>query len=67
MRTTLEIRDDLMRSLLARHPGASKRRAVEHAIESYLSQEAATGARALAGRIRVQDVSGELRRDDRRA
>ena len=66
MRTTLEIRDDLMRSLLARHPDVPKRRAVEHAIEAYLSQDAAAGARALAGRIRVEDVSGSLRSRDRR-
>jgi hypothetical protein len=66
MRTTLEIRDDLMQSLLARHPGVPKRRAVERAIEAYLAQDAATGARALAGRVRVQDVSRQLRRRDRR-
>ena len=66
MRTTLDIRDDLMRSLLARHPGLPKRRAVEHAIEAYLSQDAAAGARALAGRLRVEDVSSTLRRHDRR-
>lgn len=55
-----------MRSLLARHPGVPKRRAVERAIEAYLSQDASAGARALAGRIRVDDVSEELRRRDRR-
>jgi hypothetical protein len=67
VRTTLEIRDDLMRSLLARHPGVPKRRAVERAIEAYLSQDAAAGARALAGRVRVEDVSETLRPHDRRA
>lgn len=67
MRTTLEIRDDLMRSLLARHPGVPKRRAVERAIEAYLSQDAAAGARALAGRVRVDDLSNTLRRADRRS
>jgi len=66
MRTTLEIRDDLMHSLLARHPGLSKRRAVERAIEAYLSHDAAAGTRALAGRVRVDDISGDLRRQDRR-
>ena len=67
MRTTLEIRDDLMRSLLARHPDVPKRRAVERAIEAYLSQDAAAGARALAGRVHVEDVSSELRSGDRRS
>jgi hypothetical protein len=67
MRTTLEIRDDLMRSLLARHPNIPKRRAVEHAIEAYLSHDAAARARALAGRVRVEDVSSTLRRIDNRS
>jgi hypothetical protein len=67
MRTTLELRDDLMRSLLARHPGASKREAVEHAIEAYLARDAVEGVRSLAGAVPIEDVSGELRRRDRRA
>lgn len=67
MRTTLELRDDLMRSLLARHPGASKREAVERAIEAYLARDAVEGVRALAGAVDVEDLSNELRRRDRRA
>ena len=67
MRTTLELRDDLMRSLLARHPGASKRAAVEHAIEAYLAKDAADAVRSLAGGVPVNDVSAELRKRDRRA
>ncbi len=66
VRTALDIRDDLMRSLLARHPGVSKRRAVERAIEAYRAQDAAAGARALAGRGQVDDVYSQLRRRDRR-
>ena len=65
MRTTLEIRDDLMRSLLARPPGVPAGRAVEHAIEAYLAQDPAARAQALTGRVRVEDVSGMLRRGDR--
>jgi hypothetical protein len=67
MRTTLELRDDLMRSLLARHPGESKRAAVEHAIEVYLARDATEAVRSLAGGMPVEDVSDELRRRDRRA
>ena len=56
-----------MRSLLARHPGASKREAVERAIEAYLAKDAAEGVRSLAGAVPVENVSAELRRRDRHA
>jgi Arc/MetJ family transcription regulator len=66
MRTTLDIDDELLKSLLARHPGRSKREAVERAITEYLASDAAARTRALAGRVEIEDVSGELRRRDRR-
>jgi hypothetical protein len=66
MRTTLDIDDDLLRALLARHPGASKREAVERAIADYLSKDAAARTRGLRGRIEIEDVSEDLRRVDRR-
>lgn len=66
MRTTLEIDDELLRSLLARHPGASKREAVERAIAAYLANDAVARTRALAGHVEIEDVSAELRRADRR-
>jgi hypothetical protein len=56
-----------MRSLLARHPGASKREAVEHAIRVYLAKDATEAVRALAGSVPVDDASAQLRRRDRRA
>jgi len=65
MRTTLEIDDDLMRALLARHAGASKREAVERAIRSHLENDAVDRLRALAGNVQIEDVSSELRRIDR--
>ncbi len=40
MRTTLDLSDALMDALLARHPGASKREAVETAIRAYLAADA---------------------------
>jgi hypothetical protein len=67
MRTTLDIDDELLVSLLARHPGASKREAVERAISEYLANDAAARTRALAGRLEIEDVSRDLRRADRRA
>jgi hypothetical protein len=65
MRTTLDIDDDLLRALLARHPGATKREAVERAIRSHLAASGAERAKALAGRIEIEDVSTDLRRRDR--
>jgi hypothetical protein len=66
MRTTLDIDDDLLRALLARHPGVTKREAVERAISEYLSKDAAARTKALRGRVRIEDVSAELRSRDRR-
>lgn len=66
MRTTLDIDDDLLRALLARHPGVTKREAVERAISEYLSKDAAARTKALRGRVRIEDVSAELRSMDRR-
>jgi Arc/MetJ family transcription regulator len=65
MRTTLDIDDDLMRALLSRHPGSTKRQAVERAISEYLSKDASSRARALRGRVRIEDLSSELRASDR--
>ena len=66
MRTTLDIDDHLLEALLARHPGVSKREAVERAIAEYLAKDAAARTRALRGTIEIEDVSSELRKADRR-
>jgi hypothetical protein len=63
MRTTLDLSDELMDALLARHPGVSKREAVETAIRAYLTADATARLRALRGRLAVEDLSTELRRD----
>ena len=65
MRTTLEIDDDLMDALMARHPGASKRRAVEGAIRAYLEHDAVERLRVLKGKLQIEDLSAQLRRDRR--
>jgi hypothetical protein len=61
MSTTLEIDDELMNALLARHPRMSTRDAVETAVRSYLAREAAKEIRALRGRIDIEDMSAERR------
>jgi Arc/MetJ family transcription regulator len=63
VRTTLELDDVLMEALMARHPGASKRQAVEAAIRDYLERDAISRVLALKGVVEVEDVSEELRRD----
>ena len=65
IRTTLDIDDDLMATLLARLPGRSKTEAVEHAIDRFLSSDAVDRLKALAGTLDIQDLSDELRRVDR--
>jgi hypothetical protein len=66
MRTTLDIDDGLLEALLARHPRASKTEAIEMAIRAYLSTDAVSRLRGLAGKVEIKDVSRELRSRDRR-
>jgi hypothetical protein len=66
MRTTLDLDDRLMESLMARHPGASKTKAVEVAIEEHLRRGAVDWLLENAGSIDIEDVSSELRAIDRR-
>lgn len=66
MRTTLELDDNLMESLLSRHPGLSKTDVVELAIKTYLENDAINRIRALRGKIEIEDVSRESRQQDRR-
>lgn len=51
--------------LLRRHPGLSKRRAVEIAIREYLASDAALRTRSIAGKVRVEDMSKRMRSVDR--
>lgn len=67
MRTTLDLDDGLMEQLLARHPGASKTKAVEAAIEEHLRRGAVDWLLANAGTIEIEDVSAEMRSLDRRS
>ncbi len=65
MRTTLDIDDALMEALLNRMPGVSKTAAIERALETFLSNDATTRLRGLAGKLEIEDVSATLRRQDR--
>jgi hypothetical protein len=65
MRTTLDIDDDLMATLLARLPGRSKTDAIEHAIGAFLAGDAVDRLKMLAGTMEIEDVSRELRQLDR--
>ncbi len=66
MRTTLDIDDRLMESLMARHPGESKTKAVEAAIAEHVSRGAVDWLLENAGKIEIEDVSKEMRALDRR-
>jgi hypothetical protein len=65
IRTTLDIDDHLMESLMARYPGKSKTKAVEAAIAEHLRRGAVDWLLENAGRIEIDDVSKEMRALDR--
>lgn len=66
MRTTLDLDGDLMEALMARHPGVSKTKAVEAAIEDHVRRGAVDWLLENAGKIEIEDVSKEMRAIDRR-
>ena len=66
IRTTLDIDDRLMESLMARHPGESKTKAVEAAIAEHVRRGAVDWLLENAGKIEIEDVSKEMRALDRR-
>lgn len=65
VRTTLELDDALLASLMARLPGVSKTEAIQRAVRFYLTHDAVDQLRQLAGTVEIDDVSRELRRTDR--
>lgn len=66
MRTTLDIDDHLMAALMARHPGMSKTKAVEAAIEDHVRRRAVDELLKMRGKLDIEDVSKEMRAIDRR-
>lgn len=66
MRTTLDIDDHLMEALMARHPGVTKTKAVETAIEDHVRRGAVDWLLKMRGKLDIEDVSKEMRAIDRR-
>lgn len=66
IRTTLDINDRLMESLMSRYPGKSKTKAVEAAIEDHVRRRAVDGLLGMRGKLDIEDVSREMRAIDRR-
>lgn len=66
MRTTLDLDDRLMEALMARHPGKSKTKAVEAAIEDHVRRKAVEWLLEMRGKLDIEDVSKEMRAIDRR-
>jgi hypothetical protein len=66
MRTTLDIDDRLMEALMTRHPGESKTKAVEAAIEEHVRRGAGDWLLKMRGKLDIEDVSKEMRAIDRR-
>lgn len=66
MRTTLDLDGDLMEALMARHPGVSKTKAVEAAIEDHVRRGAVDSLLKMRGKLDIEDVSKEMRAIDRR-
>jgi hypothetical protein len=66
MRTTLDLDARLMEALMMRHPGVTKTKAVEIAIGEYVRRGAVDWLLENAGKIELEDVSGEMRAKDRR-
>lgn len=66
MRTTLDLEDDLMKALMARHPEMTKTKAVETAIEDHVRRGAVDWLLRMRGKIEIEDVSKEMRAIDRR-
>jgi len=65
VRTTLELDDVLLASLMARLPGASKTEAIQRAVRFYLTHDTVDQLRQLAGTMEIEDLSQHLRRADR--
>jgi len=55
-----------MEALMARHPGLSKTKAVEAAIEDHVRRGAVDGLLKIRGKLDIEDVSKEMRAIDRR-
>lgn len=53
MRTTINLRDDLMEALMARTKAKSKTKAIEQAIQDYVDKQSIEDLISLSGKIRL--------------
>ncbi len=53
MRTTINVKDDLMKALLKKTMASSKTKAIELAIREYLDKQAIEDLIALSGEVRI--------------
>jgi hypothetical protein len=65
MRTTLDLDDRLVESLMARNPGVPRTEAIQRALRTYLEGDSVERLLSLAGTFDITDVSGDLRAADR--
>jgi hypothetical protein len=65
MRTTLDLDDRLVESLVARNPGVPRTEAIQRALRAYLEADSVDRLLALAGTFDIEDVSGDMRSVDR--
>jgi hypothetical protein len=65
VRTTLDLDDRLVESLVARNPGVPRTEAIQRALRAYLEADSVDRLLALAGTFDIEDVSGALRAADR--
>jgi hypothetical protein len=66
MRISLDLDDQLMNALMARHPGETKTEAIESAIAEHVCPDGVKWLLANAGRVEIEDLSAELRAADRK-
>jgi hypothetical protein len=62
MRTTLELSDRLIKELMSVEKWASKTQAIEAAIEDFVRRRRLDNLISARGRLKVKDVSAELRK-----
>ena len=65
MRTTLDLDDRLVESLVARNPGVPRTEAIQRALRAYLEADSVDRLLSLAGTFDIEDLSGNLRAVDR--
>ncbi len=62
MRTTLELSNGLVKELMSVEKWASKTQAIETAIEDFVRRRRLDNLISAKGRLKVKDVSAELRK-----